>query len=341
MESDKKALGRSKDTFSESKVIGWFSTLSKEQQIRYAPSYISLLQEQLAQGNLKYQKLWSQIAIFEKVNRDGQIRYYRQKVCRNCLEISSETEVFECGMCGTQGCHRCNTERKRILQCIHCNLFFCEKCDGGFFIFPDGRYYATFPRSNAIFDAIKEKTEKLTKSEITRKEAIILWSIKDVPGLEKLPFFQKHSSKCVSHILDSSIQFLEWCCCSFDEVELLKDFSELGGATKKKSYMLIPRHHVSPNYITLVDDIYNLFSGCDDNTSLEDTSSEEYSKTVEIYSSLHQRLYTKSNSFRTTLTVGELLEPYFSEDPPSTFFTKERREEIAKEYPGFFERVFD
>lgn len=345
--------------------IGWFSTLSEEQQIRYAPTYISIILQQLAQAEDRYKRLEQCCLELEELqtlqgSRGG------LRACRKCLDTSEASEVRQYSLveCAVWGCSKCNFIRgdssngtaeklssRGVFTCGGCDQSFCERCDNGILkLSEEFDSYACFAcnATENIISLIQENQWKLGDYEATRNEAIIKWSLSKYAKSAGLEISETKSRWiAVNHVLQESIKagYPEWVAAHYTRANriLETDFPELLSEQEEVTFIIFPEYYLSMDSCSLVDDLAEKFlSEVFEKFLLGSKTGKKFERIKEklLDEVIWPSLKSPNSVLRNSLTVEELVEQ-ICEDYSDPYINSATAKKIKAEFPEFFERVFN
>lgn len=342
--------------------IGWFSTLSEEQQIRYAPTYISIILQQLSQAEDRYKRLEQCCLELEELHltsRGG------LRACRKCLDTSEASEVRQCGLveCAVWGCSKCNfirgdsltetTEKGSshgVFTCGGCDQSFCERCDSNILrLTEEFDSYACFAcnATENIISKIEENQFKLGDYEVTRKEAIIKWSLPKYAKSIGLEISETKSRWiAVNNTLQESIKasYPEWVAAHYGANLILEtDFPENLSEQEEVTFIIFPAYYLSMDSCSLVDDLAEKFlSEVFEKFLLGSKTGKKFERIKEklLDEVIWPCLKSPNLVMRNSLTVDELVEQ-ICENYSDPYINSATAKKIKEEFPKFFERVFN
>lgn len=298
----------------------WFGSLSKDEQIRLAPSYISVLQQQLAQAEIRFRRAMDCLDYFDQIL--GRIKN-ASRVCRNCLQLSKKEEIWKCLGCGAWGCVKCNTSTKKVIPCWFCNLNACERCDPSVLQeIPEEETRICFGCVivTDIINICNSTMTKLQWGEITRSKAVVTYLITGHNEEDELL-----TKKYVKEILTTYLnqQDYGWFC--LDEGDKGGGIEDFPDVFEDNTFLLIPFYQESPWSKALIKEIADRFALVPDR---------------ELFmAELWDTLSLGHNLERITLTVEEFLEPFLVTD--HQIITDQKWAEVGASHPEFFEKIFD
>jgi len=276
----------------------WFASLSQDEQHRLAPSYIAILQEQLANAHIIQKRLLSALDHFDPSYKDpqrGRSGGSRlKKTCRNCFKLSDASDVYKCNGCyNNWGCIECNTDNKLVIKCPSCHQHVCEECDIHVKLFRKESNWkcSACHYSALIVEECDQKIAKLHEGTITRNQAIVVWKAPQMLG--------NMVSALIYHILSKKFRdSSHWMVFSgASDVELEANFPE---AEDDDAIVICPLYEQSPHTRNLVTEIVNkVFSEKDHNRYTE---------------YIWEHLFDSFIIARTTYKVQDVLEPFLDND---------------------------
>lgn len=322
----------------------YFSTLTSDEQHRLAPAYILLLKQQLAQAEIRHQKLLKALNRFDPeggVYGYPNLHEFNKKMnklttCRNCFIVSPKDKVYFCCWCDQAGCEKCNSETKKVVKCSRCENNVCEKCDAGILFYHDEIMPYTKSGKNVIVkryecsvcsevekisQELETRLEKLQKGEITRSQAVLTWVIGGPPitNPKEPTFSQCMVYNTLDHEIHESWAIFE----PGHEDETYQDFPD----SLSYSFIFLPKYSVSPKSRHLVTTIIFLF--------FDDDEDQQILYAQRIY----EMLDFEGQLSRKSLTAGDIISIFLETEDPN--FGQEKVRLIREKNPGFWERVFD
>lgn len=238
--------------------MDWFSSLSIEDQQRLALPYIQLLQQQLAQGNIRFQRLQQSLDQFDdplpyhecpQISKYVCVQRLNKKVCRNCFQTSPKEKVWRCRSCSVWGCIKCNRDSKKVVRCDGCKYSICERCDDTVLRKDSEQDWKCIGChvSDKIIAECERRTDQLRKGKITRRQAMFLWS--------KSALSQK-SEDLVYRILGNKLQAWTICAVGIDD-EYCEDFPDLDDLEEFFPFLLCPNYSISLKTTEFIKEIVN------------------------------------------------------------------------------------
>lgn len=300
----------------------WLASLSDSERLRYADAYISVLQTQLAQAEIRHRRLLRSLGYYDPschlnsdYGREVLRKRDRYRTCRNCLQTSLKNEVFICDACHQWGCVKCNTELKRIERCMGCYQHVCEKCDASVLDDEiDDREDEEWRcvgchEAASVFRKCKKRMSKFRYGRITRSQAVVSWVVGGFPLDDPENEFRTQDHLLmIERVLQETLDKEKWHifiggCVDNGEAheEILNFFPRKEDDPKPSTVprgeycciVLVPRYEYSRKSVTLVTEI------------AKKVTREGYEGPVskKIYEYLAKPLVLS----RTTLTVSEVL----------------------------------
>lgn len=308
----------------------WFSLLSIEDQNRLAPSYILLLKQQLAQAEVRHERLMTSLRHYDPEPHPDSISgkmviagRYKYRTCRNCLQTSLVDEVWSCDGCLQWGCIKCNRSDKKVIQCEDCHSCVCEKCDAGI-LDEDLSCCVGCTETSSILRECARRLKQLKKGEITRSQATIKWIVGGYPlnDPEKDGISQNHwilvdRSLCQKRVVTDSWRiFLQG---DEDADEKLFEVPEDGCVM-----VLVPRYHCSPRFVPLVNQLIRKF-----------VPGERFSEYLEVIFNDFRGPYQS----RFDITTLEVIRTFINSG--DEHITEEKLTRVTQEDPEFLQRIFE
>lgn len=326
----------------------WLASLSDSERLLYADAYILALQTQLAQAEVRHRRLLKSLGHYDPEDHPDSIngrkilaKRDRYRTCRNCLQTSLKKDVFTCFICHQWGCVKCNTDLKRIEQCMGCYQHICEKCDASVLddeIDEEVWRCVGCLEARLVVKECKNRMSKLKKGLISRSQAIVSWIVGGFPLDNPENYFRTQDHLLlIDRVLQTTLEekwdvFLGGCVDEGEADEEILNFFPRKEDDPKPStvprgeyccIVLVPKYRYSPKTIVLVEEIANK------------VTRKGYEKvfTNKIYGYLAKLLV----SSRTTLTVSEVLKYLVDEE----YIYQGTVDDIFGKNPEYLQRVFD
>jgi hypothetical protein len=98
----------------------WFNSLTTGEQIKFFPSYVSVLHALLAQAKIREKNF------IEAIDTAFEVSHGDVAICKACFKVGNP---LTCVKCEEHGCGNCNTTTKGLVKCGICCEDYCWKCD--------------------------------------------------------------------------------------------------------------------------------------------------------------------------------------------------------------------